>query len=313
LYDFDNLEKEAWSAVVQKRALFDPYRGRAVALGVALATFGRGARGEGAPLEWNEGWRRFDVWDAAATVAFASGSIALALSPFREDGHVGGVLFDEPVREALVAASYRGRHHARIVGDIGYRAAILYPYLVDVLLGAAIAHDSGDVAIQMLLIDLQAHSISAFLSLASEHGIGRARPSHESCERDPDYERFCGSDDRFASFVSGHTATAVASAGLVCAHHEKLPLYGGGIADTLACLGAIGGAATVGIARIVNDRHWATDVLAGSAVGAFAGYVVPTWLHYGFGDTRTRPPAGAGMGFPLIGDRALGLGFAGVF
>jgi membrane-associated phospholipid phosphatase len=39
-------------------------------------------------------------------------------------------------------------------------------------------------------------------------------------------------------------------------------------------------ALATGTARIVNDRHWATDVTAGLIVGAAAGYVLPTLMHY---------------------------------
>ena len=38
--------------------------------------------------------------------------------------------------------------------------------------------------------------------------------------------------------------------------------------------------------RLVVDRHWASDVIAGAALGIFNGYFLPLWLHYGFGNKK---------------------------
>src|SRR5260370_757190 len=62
--------------------------------------------------------------------------------------------------------------------------------------------------------------------------------------------------------------------------------YGGGAADLAPCLGMIGVSLGTGVARIMGDRHWASDVLAGWTVGALSGYVLPSVLHYGFGGGR---------------------------
>jgi membrane-associated phospholipid phosphatase len=60
----------------------------------------------------------------------------------------------------------------------------------------------------------------------------------------------------------------------------NLPLYGGGPFDIMACAAAAALAVTTGVARIVNDRHWATDVTAGLLIGGLAGYGLPALLHY---------------------------------
>src|SRR5690606_36190453 len=69
-------------------------------------------------------------------------------------------------------------------------------------------------------------------------------------------------------------------AGLACAHHTHLPLYGGGIADLRACLGAVTLTLTTGALRIASDKHWATDVLTGHLIGFSVGYVLPSLLYY---------------------------------
>jgi membrane-associated phospholipid phosphatase len=87
-------------------------------------------------------------------------------------------------------------------------------------------------------------------------------------------------------FYSGHAAATATMAGLTCAHHQHLPLYGGGFADLAPCLAMIGVSLGAGATRIMADRHWASDVLTGWTVGALSGYVLPSALHYGFGGGR---------------------------
>jgi membrane-associated phospholipid phosphatase len=48
----------------------------------------------------------------------------------------------------------------------------------------------------------------------------------------------------------------------------------------MACFGAIAVATGAGTMRLVGDRHYTTDVLAGAAIGLAAGYAMPTFLHY---------------------------------
>jgi membrane-associated phospholipid phosphatase len=100
------------------------------------------------------------------------------------------------------------------------------------------------------------------------------------------------------SFWSGHTATtfAVASAAGTVARlrgYRSWPwIMGVGLA----------GASTCGWLRIAADRHWATDVLVGAAVGSLAGFGMPLLLH-----GRSDQPASALEITPLP------LGIAGVF
>jgi membrane-associated phospholipid phosphatase len=71
-----------------------------------------------------------------------------------------------------------------------------------------------------------------------------------------------------------------ASAALGCLNHKYLPLYGGGVADALVCPVLLTGAAAVGVSRIINDKHWISDVMVGWAVGGLIGFGLPYGLHY---------------------------------
>jgi membrane-associated phospholipid phosphatase len=115
--------------------------------------------------------------------------------------------------------------------------------------------------------------------------VGRARPSFRECEARTTDDPLCRSGIS-AGFPSGHTASAFTAAGLACAHHSNVPLYGGGVPDLMACFGALAVATGAGTMRLVGDRHYATDGLAGAAIGLAAGYAMPTFLHY---RARARP------------------------
>jgi membrane-associated phospholipid phosphatase len=134
----------------------------------------------------------------------------------------------------------------------------------------------------------------------------RARPSYEECQRDPTFDPLCGAGST-ASFWSGHTAQAFTAAGLSCAHHAYVKLYGGGAADTLACAGAITLGAATGSLRVIGDRHYVSDVFVGALVGFGFGYGMPTLLHYAGGPERR-------LGLSLVPtDSGLALGASGAF
>lgn len=77
--------------------------------------------------------------------------------------------------------------------------------------------------------------------------------------------------DDDVAFFSGHTAIAVSlvtAAGTLASRRDERwapAVWAGGL--------ALAGA--TGYLRIAADRHWATDVLAGAAVGAACGVLVP--------------------------------------
>lgn len=54
-----------------------------------------------------------------------------------------------------------------------------------------------------------------------------------------------------------------------------------------ACATTLVAASATGVLRVVADKHWASDVLVGSAVGTATGLLFPLLLHYTSG---ARPP-----------------------
>lgn len=71
------------------------------------------------------------------------------------------------------------------------------------------------------------------------------------------------------SFPSGHTATAFMGAELVRMEYKDASVWYG--------VGAYVVATGVGVLRVWNERHWATDVLAGAGIGILSARVA-YWL-----------------------------------
>ena len=101
--------------------------------------------------------------------------------------------------------------------------------------------------------------------------FGRARPFVDTTGPNPDdwqLGRGFRRGDRYQSFPSGHTTAAFAAAAAVSAEtsiwYPELTYF---------LIGPVmyGGAAAVGLSRMYNNRHWASDVIMGAAIGTFAG------------------------------------------
>jgi hypothetical protein len=241
-------------------------------------------------VEWDPAWPRF----RRAEIAFTAGmslqmAAAMFIYPDPQRNWEGGILFDERARDALRIKTRKGREKAQLVSDTMYYSLVGYTLLVDPLVVAAGVHGSGDVALQMTAMNLESLAFVGAIALSAEK-LGRVRPSARGCKDDPNYAADCDDEAMLnSSLLSGHSTAAFAAAGLTCAHHTNLPLYGGGAPDIAACAIALTAAGTVGTLRVMSDDHYATDVVLGSAIGLFGGYGLPMLLHYGFGDDSVRP------------------------
>ena len=103
--------------------------------------------------------------------------------------------------------------------------------------------------------------------------VGRQRPFvHALAPNDPGPARNTADDN--LSFYSGHTSVTVALGTSVA---MLATLRGHRAAPWLWATGLAAGLAT-GFLRIAADRHYASDVLTGAAVGAGVGAAVP-WFH----------------------------------
>jgi membrane-associated phospholipid phosphatase len=98
--------------------------------------------------------------------------------------------------------------------------------------------------------------------------------------------------DANLSFFSGHSmfAFAAVASGATIAKLRGYRLW------WLTWVVGLPMAATTAIFRLAADKHWATDVLLGSALGVAAGVLMPTFLHGSVGPLQARVvPAGTGL------------------
>ena len=129
--------------------------------------------------------------------------------------------------------------------------------------------------------DIGLHSFEAVvLSGAITGGLkaitGRARPS-ASGGKDPDYFSFFGgiSNNRFQSFPSGHTTAAFAVASAVTSESRRWSPR----ATWIVAPAMYGTATLVGLSRMYNNAHWASDVVLGAGIGTFSGLKVVRYSH----------------------------------
>jgi membrane-associated phospholipid phosphatase len=284
----------------------------AVAGGVLTTT--ATAKSDEPGLVWNPAWPRVH-WSEYATAGtlFVVGTFGGLVVPQRIDGWTSDFLFDKSFQKRASIRSRATRDTAVLVGDVFFYGLWAYPAIVDVGVAAMAVHRSWDVAWQMFWIDLQAYSITGTASLLTQKLIGRRRPYVDRCLDNPYYDADCDEPETGAqSFISGHVSIAFTGAGLMCAHHAHLDLYGGGWPDVLACSLSLLGASISGGARLVADRHYVSDIVVGSLVGLASGYLMPELIHYKFGlnDEPDVPKAAATI-LPMASADALGLQLVG--
>jgi membrane-associated phospholipid phosphatase len=232
-------------------------------------------------LRWDPDWRRVNGVEYALTSGlFATFMAVWFLPPLENALWTRPVLLDAATRRGLRARTRWGRNAAGRVSDVVAALSYLPPLLVDPMVVAGIDDRNPDVAWQLFVISTQSYAITISLNHAAKHIFARQRPYAFACTRDPKYSDDCDDADRFRSFYSGHAAVTATSAGLICAHHTHVPLYGGGNADRMTCAAALAGMLATGTLRMVADKHWNSDVVVGTLLGLSIGYVLPTLVYY---------------------------------
>lgn len=128
--------------------------------------------------------------------------------------------------------------------------------------------------------DLGLHTVGSILIANTITGaikvtVGRARP-RKSPDRARNFQLMRGlKDDEYRSFPSGHVTAAFAFASIVSAETSHW------WPESRWLIGPIvySGAALTGVSRIYNNAHWASDVVAGAAIGTLTGLKVYKYQH----------------------------------
>lgn len=232
------------------------------------------------------GW----LWRRAQGADYAAVSIAAAGTLFFEHENGKPVEaawrarngFDESARDLLRLKSRSARDAAHTASNVLMGMMIAAPVL-DSFATLGVRDARWDALWQTTTINLESFTFTSLVSSLMQNLIARERPFVRNCRGD-----YCEGDLENRSMPSGHVAFALTGAGLLCNHHKYQSLYGDPAADRAVCATGIGLAALDGILRVVSDRHYATDVAAGTALGLFSGFVLPRLLHY----SRPQLPSG---------------------
>jgi membrane-associated phospholipid phosphatase len=124
----------------------------------------------------------------------------------------------------------------------------------------------GRLALMYAQTQLLAGGVTSLL----KHTVQRPRPfAYGDDPRVPDERRLSGTARR--SFPSGHAAQSFAAMTFLATVHGRLQPRGEG----WVWAGGLGAAATVGWLRGEAGAHFPTDIVAGAAIGALAGWLVP--------------------------------------
>lgn len=161
---------------------------------------------------------------------------------------------------------------AKVAGFLGFPGSVI--------IGSAM-YAAGELADEGRLSHLAVHGTASMVVglstvFALKLTLGRARPyvTSDTNPRDFAFMRGFRSSD-YQSFPSGHTAATFAVAAAVTSEMRRwYPDY-----NWLTGVALYGGATAVGISRMYEAKHWASDVIMGAAIGTFAGLTTVRWLH----------------------------------
>ena len=246
----------------------------------------RAADAEATPEERDEHrlkwvFPRFRTWQYVAIGVQTAANLTIEFVdiPKREEAWRSALPLDVDMRNALRPETQEGRDRANTVSDYLWWTTQFYTVVVDSLV-VPLAFDNFnvDVAWQMTMINWQTLGLAGLVTRITQYSTGRARPEVYGCSEEPGASFPCRPEG--PGFFAGHVSMTSAGAGLACAHHAAMPIYGENAAGAITCAVLSASAVTVGIMRMMADRHWISDVVVGHLVGGGVGFGLPWLLHY---------------------------------
>jgi membrane-associated phospholipid phosphatase len=181
----------------------------------------------------------------------------------------GGVLLDDLFRGGLRLGSEDARATAGTVSDILLLTLAAAPLLDNAFALASGGRSWGETGMN-LAVDFGALGLAWGIVELIKSAVERDRPYVREC-LNAGLGNCMESSSAQESFLSGHTTLAFTGAGLVCAHSAN---DDSNVTD-VACAASLVLAAFTGGLRIMADAHYASDVLAGAALGLTIGFILP--------------------------------------
>ena len=198
---------------------------------------------------------------------FAAGFTVATIALFPADKH-----FAQRLQDSSTQANRNFHHFATDVRLIAQPGAFI--------IGGSL-YGIGRLVHNERMADLGLHGTEAILVGTAITGVikataGRARP-YVDRTKPHDFGLFRGFKDGsdYQSFPSGHTLVGFAAASAVTAETSRWwPHSKWYIGPAM-----YGGATLIGLSRMYNNKHWASDVMLGAAIGTFAGTKVVRYHH----------------------------------
>ena len=230
---------------------------------------------------------RVDALDVGLIAGSAATVItARVMGPAENRWPKGGILADEAARDALLLTHRRGQHAIANVSDLTLGLVAAMPMLDATVVGWGYYKDKV-LARELAIMSFEVSGVVAALQTVANSVAGRERPYGRRCSEDlPQQLDACLARERNYSFFSGHTSQTFAAAAVTCSVHAKLKLYGRGFANMVPCVAGMTLAGFTGVARIMADQHYLSDVMTGAVVGTVAGFTIPYLLRF-----RAKPSA----------------------
>lgn len=190
------------------------------------------------PLRWDK-----SDWATAAVVAGGTGMFF--------------VLDDEIMDDVQGSRSSTTDDLSEVFEPFG-NGAVVIPVLAGLYLYGRFGEN--DKAQRTALLATESFLVSGLFATVLKVSAGRHRPSKGN-----DADTFDGPSTSNKSFPSGHTTSAFAVATIVANEYEHVPM----IAPI-----SYGIAALAGFSRMNDNKHWASDVFFGAALGYFTSKTI---------------------------------------
>jgi membrane-associated phospholipid phosphatase len=193
---------------------------------------------------------------------------------FALGGGIAGTLLlaplDYPISDELYEPRWKtSRRVHQLAGDVAFFGGD-GPFVASVVLlaGSSVGHG---VALRRFAVhNIESIALATIITGIGKGISGRALPGVHAKSAFQFGRGFHDANGPFVSFPSGHTAAAFAFASTIAgelAYHDstRVRLY-----DGLA----YGGAAAVGVARLVQHVHWPSDLPLAAVIGTWSGRAI---------------------------------------
>lgn len=245
------------------------------------------------------------AWDIVATGGLIGALTVVQFGvPAPTQASWAGNGFDDWVRSGLRLSGEGGRVVAGTTSDVFVFVLTAFP-LLNAMLVAGAEHERWDIAWRLVVLDVETLTTATLAAISLQKMTRRERPFVQECQTNPNLSD-CTPGGRYQSFPSAHTTLVFAAVALECFHHGYLDTSHTGW-GAAACPATVSVATITAVLRVMADRHWATDVLAGAVLGGAIGVAIPL-LHLAVAKGQTPTVV-----TPAIGPGMLGLSIAGRF